>query len=127
MFHRAVNTEDFPYPQHTAVMCLNYLSFVAWLLYVGGMVDYMMSQIPVGRHAEVTLPARESVWQLIGLSFSAFVPCYDLASFQESTPKRGKQCSCRALLKFSQWLHRDWFAHNLCHRATTPIKAAIHM
>lgn len=60
MFHQAVNTEDFLYPQHTAVMCLNYLSFVAWLLDVGGTVDDMMSQIPVGCHAEVTLPARES-------------------------------------------------------------------
>lgn len=54
------HAEDFPYPQHTAVMCLNYLSFVAWLLDVGGTVDDMMSQIPVGCHAEVTLPARES-------------------------------------------------------------------
>lgn len=54
------HTQYFLYPQHTAVMCLNYLSFVAWLLDVGGTVDDMMSQIPVGCHAEVTLPARES-------------------------------------------------------------------
>lgn len=67
-----------------AVVCLNYVSFVARLLDVGGIMTWWGSQIPVGYRAEVTLPAGERFINGFRGSWlaQALVSCFLIAFWQ---------------------------------------------